>query len=170
MFLRGSAFDTDPQYPALGKVLRSSDDQMQRAEQIHEASCDYFERVSGPNAINARQALRDLLNFARKPLTLPKNDFVGGILEEMARIFPQKVAYVREEGLTALILEGQAEAQKYGLPTIRGEALLVVLMFAFGHGCTDDPLYPWISRTLRDARIADAAVGPAPGEESSNLA
>lgn len=25
-------------------------------------------------------------------------------------------------------------------------------MFSFGHGCTDDPLYPWISRTLRDER------------------
>ena len=40
---------------------------------------------------------------------------------------------------------------------MRGEALVVVLMFAFGHGCTDDPLYPWISRTLKDERI----VGPA---------
>jgi len=28
-------------------------------------------------------------------------------------------------------------------------------MFAFGHGCTNDLLYPWISRTLQDERIAD---------------
>ena len=35
--------------------------------------------------------------------------------------------------------------------------MVVVLMFAFGHGCTDDPLYPWISRTLKNERIVDPA-------------
>jgi len=29
-------------------------------------------------------------------------------------------------------------------------------MFSFGHGCTDDPLYPWISRTLHDERIVNS--------------
>jgi hypothetical protein len=157
MFLCGSAFDTDPQYPALGQVLRSSEDQMQRAEQIHEGFLDYLERVSGPSAANVQKALRDLLIFARKPVALSENDFVGDMLREMARIFPQKVAYTGEEALTALIHEGLAEARKYGFPAVRSKALLVVLMFAFGHGCTEDPLYPWISRTLRDARVVDPA-------------
>ena len=26
----------------------------------------------------------------------------------------------------------------------------------FGHGCADDPLYPWIERTLNDQAIIDA--------------
>lgn len=30
-------------------------------------------------------------------------------------------------------------------------------MFAFGHGCFDDPLYPWIARTLEDDAITDSA-------------
>ena len=34
---------------------------------------------------------------------------------------------------------------------------MVALMFAFGHGCANDPLYPWIANTLRDERIADSA-------------
>jgi hypothetical protein len=157
MFLCGSAFDNDPQYPALGELLRSSEGQMQRAEQIHEGFLDYLERVSGPDAANVRKALRDLLIFARKPVTLSANDFVAGMLQEMTRIFPQKVAYIGEEGLTALIHEGLAEARKYMFPTVRSEAMVVVLMFAFGHGCTYDPLYPWISRTLRDARIVNPA-------------
>ena len=29
-------------------------------------------------------------------------------------------------------------------------------MFAFGHGCCEDPLYPWIARTLTDEKITDA--------------
>ena len=31
--------------------------------------------------------------------------------------------------------------------------MLIALMFAFGAGCSDDPLYPWIAATLRDPRI-----------------
>ncbi len=62
------------------------------------------------------------------------------MLQEMTRIFPQKVAYIGEKGVTMLIHEEYAKAQKYGLPAVRGKALVAVLMFAFGHGCTDDPL------------------------------
>ena len=32
-----------------------------------------------------------------------------------------------------------------------------MLMLAFGHGCADDPLYPWIARTLQDEAITDGA-------------
>ena len=33
----------------------------------------------------------------------------------------------------------------------------MVLKFAFGHACTNDPLYPWILRTLKDQRIVTPA-------------
>ena len=157
MFLYGSGFDTDSQYPAIGEVLNASGDQMLRAEKIYEDVLDYQEKVSGPNNINVRQALEALSIFARMPVTLSTNNFVEGMLGEMNHIFPQKVAYVGEERLIELIHEGQAKARIYGFPTVRGEAMMVALMFAFGHGCTEDPLYPWISRTLQDERIKDSA-------------
>lgn len=34
---------------------------------------------------------------------------------------------------------------------------MIVLMVAFGHGCTEDDLYPWIARTLQNEAITDAA-------------
>jgi hypothetical protein len=154
MFLCGSAFDTDPQYPAVGAVLRASGDQMQRAQQIHELCLDNLGAVSGPGAANVRKALSDLLTYARMPITF-SNDFVADMLQEMNRVFSQKAAYVGEAGLRALIDEGIAEARQYRFETARQRALLVVLKFSFGHGCTDDPLYPWIARTLRDERIVD---------------
>jgi hypothetical protein len=155
MFLCGSAFDTDPQYPAVGKILRASGDQMQKAEQIHEGFLDYLERISGPGAANVRKALADLLVFARTPVTFSSN-FTESILEGIHRVFPLKAAYVGEVGLRALIEEATVEAQRYHFDAGRQRALLVVLKFAFGHGCTDDPLYPWISRTLSDDRIVSA--------------
>src|SRR5207302_7733293 len=134
-----SSFDTDPQYPAIAQVLRSSADQMQRAEQIHEGYLDYLERVSGADAENVHKALKDLLAFARSPVTF-SDDFTADMLREMKRIFPQKAAYVGDAGLRALIDESIEEAREYQFPTNRETALLVVLKFGFGHGCTDDPL------------------------------
>ncbi|WP_133513280.1 hypothetical protein [Candidatus Thiosymbion oneisti] len=158
VLLCGSAFDTDPQYSKMGEVLRASGDQMQRAEQLHESSLDYLEKVSGPGAVNLHNALKELSIFAQMPIRFSSDDFVADMLEEMNNLFPEKVAYIGRGGLTALIEAGRAEAQKYGFSTVRGEALLILLMFTLGHGCTDDPLYPWIARTLRDERIIDQAV------------
>ena len=155
MFLFGSAFDTDPQYPWAGKILQAADDQMERAEQLRDKTLDYQEKVSGPNAANTLQALEKLSAIARRPTNIPSGDFIRGTLAEMSRVFPQKAAYIGEEGLKALIQEAKAEAQKYRLPSVRGETLIMVLMFAFGHGCTADPLYPWIARTLKDERIIE---------------
>ena len=156
-FLSGSGFDTDPQYPEVGKVLRASDHEMVRAEKIHQGYQDYLARVSGPRAANVHTALKGLLSFAQKPPIIPADNFVPFMLGEMRRVFPQKTAYVGEAALTALIHEAAAVAQKYEFPSVREQALIAVLMFAFGHGCTNDPLYPWISNTLRDSRIVDAA-------------
>ena len=153
MFLFGSAFDTDPQYPWAAKILHSSDDQMERAEELWEKVLDYQEKVSGPDEANTRKALEDLSLLARQPVMFSADDFVAGMLQEMTRVFPQKAAYIGEEGLKALIHEGSAQARSYRFPAVRGEALVVGLMFAFGHGCTDDPLYPWIAGTLKDERI-----------------
>jgi hypothetical protein len=156
MFLCGSGFDTDPQYPAVGEVLRASGDQMQRAHQIHELCLDSLGKVAGPRAANVHKALSDLLIYARMPITF-SNDLIADMLAAMHRIFPQKAAYVGEAALKALIHEGIEEARRYGFDTARQRALIVVLKFAFGHGCTDDPLYPWIVRTLQDDRIVDPA-------------
>ncbi len=152
MFLCGSAFDTDPQYPAVGQALRAPGDQMMRAQQIHEWHNDYLRKVSGPDAANVHKALSDLLTLARSPVTIAEDHLVQDLLRGMARVFPQKTAYVGEAGLRALIDEGIAEASQYRFEGARPRALLVILRFAFGHGCTDDPLYPWIERTLKDER------------------
>ena len=154
MFLFGSAFDTDPQYPWAAKILKTPHDQMLRAEQLCEKTIDYQEKVSGPDGTNTRRALRDLLVVAQRPVTFSSDDFVAGMRQEMSRIFPQKAAYIGGEGLTALIQQGRTEARRQRFPA-RGETLVAVLMFAFGHGCTDEPLYPWIASTLNDERIVD---------------
>ncbi len=159
ILLYGSHFDTDPQYPWAGAILadKNSSAEMQRAEKLFDKTLEYQEKVSGPEAVNTRNALSELLVFARKPTTMSPNNFTAEMQQEMRRIFPQKAEYIGEDGLIKLIQKGDAAAQNYRFPTVRGKVLLTALMFAFGHGCTNDLLYPWIERTLRDEKIVDPA-------------
>lgn len=159
MFLFGSDFDTDPQYLKLTEILKRDEDQMQRAEALYGAIDDYHEQVIGSDACYVYHALQALPNFASEYLIFPADIFVTKILSKMKQMYPQKGQYVGNDGLKMLILEGRKEAQKYRFPatTSRGEVLLIALMFSFGHGCTNDPLYPWISQTLHDKKILDPA-------------
>ena len=156
MFLRGTAFDTDPQYHVVGRILRGPGDQMVRAQQIHEEWLEYLEQVSGPGAAHVHGALKDISVFVQQPISYSAENLTAEMLRDMTRLFPQKVAYVGEEALTALIQEGREAARQHGFASPRAAALVVTLMFAFGHGCTDDPLYPWIARTLADEKILDS--------------
>jgi hypothetical protein len=168
-FLFGSGFDSDCQYPWAAEILSSEDDQMQRAERLYAKTLDYQEKVSGPDAVNTRNALKHLATLIQQPAPQFTPDFDADMLAGMTRVFPQKAAYVGESGLRTLIRIGRAEARKYKFPPVRGEGLLVILMFAFGQGCTDDPLYPWIARTLQDERTIDPAGRAERLEEKSRI-
>lgn len=156
-FLFGSDFDTDPQYPWAAQILMGPDEQMQRAEQLYHKIVEYQNRVSGQAAVNTRKALTDLLEWAHGPITFSQSDFEGRMRQEMARIFPRKADFVGDRGMSSLVHSGKTAADKYYFVSPRAQGLVIALMFAFGHGCVDDPLYPWISSTLADPRLADSA-------------
>lgn len=157
IFLRGSDFDSDPRYSDIGKILKTNDEQMQRAEQIHQAMLDYHETVPGPGNINVHNALETLSGIAQRPVSFSPYNFEQDMLKELTNAFPQQADYVGSKKLLALIREGRSKAKTYNFTSIRAEAMLVILMFAFGHGCTNDPLYPWIANTLTDIKITDSA-------------
>ncbi len=155
MHLFGSSFDTDPQYPMFGEILKSPGHEMDRAGQLYAAVGDYLDKVSGENGIHEGRALERFSTVVREPIRYSPEEFEEAMVREMIRIYPQKAVLIGEEGLTVLIREGRQEAHTYGFNTVQAEALVVRLMYGFGHGCTDDPLYPWISRTLKDEKITD---------------
>lgn len=160
MFLFGSAFDTDPQYPWASAILSGKEeDQMRRADALYRKILDYQDKVSGPAGANTLRALRRLLALAgdQGALGPGAGDPADAVRAELARAFPEKAAYIGTPGLAALVSEGCAGARKYRLPAPRGGALMAALMYGFGHGCASDPLYPWIGQTLADERISDPA-------------
>ena len=157
-FLFGSTFDTDPQYYWVTRILRDPSPQMQRSERLYVKILDYQQKVSGYEDVNTLVFLNNLSFWAYQPLNLSANDFVSVMRQEMIYAFPQKAAYLGKDALQALIGESCAAAQKARFPSLRGYALMVWLMYAFGHGCVDDPLYPWIGKTLNDERITEPSV------------
>jgi hypothetical protein len=157
MFQFGSSFGDDPQYPQIARLIESDGNEMQRAERLYEMCINYLDKVAGPDAENTCKALRELLTFTRRPIDFTEDDWQPRLRDTLKQIYPQKAAYSGEGGLGTLFQEAIAEAQKYGFTSVRHRVLMVVLMFAFGHGCTHDPLYPWIERTLTDDKVVDAA-------------
>lgn len=157
MLLFGSHFDTDPQYPWAAEILadRGSGDQMDRAESLYRKSMDYREKVAGPNDAYTLNALRNITVLAKQPLTIPTEDFPVAMLREITLVYPEKAAYVGDQGILALIRKGMDGARMQRFSTPRGIALVILLMFTMGHGCGSDPLYPWIAQTLRDEAIKD---------------
>lgn len=157
MLLFGSHFDTDPQYPWAAEILAGADpdSQMRHAGQLYEQALDYRSKVAGPDDAYTLEALSKISLLASQPLDLSWQGFVPEMLQELAFVYPQKAAYVDNQRLESLILEGIESARTHRFATLRGAALMVVLMLAFGHGCANDPLYPWIGRTLHKQIIAD---------------
>lgn len=151
--MRGSCFDTDPLCWRIADVLHEGHGEMRRARHLHLLSNTYHETVSGPRAINARRALDRMLLFASEPVPIRRDSFTVDLLRLIHGIYPEKAAYVGDEALRALIGQGSHAAQQHGFGA-RGAVLFVTLMFAFGHGCCDDPWYPWIARTLTDPRTS----------------
>lgn len=157
MFMFGGFFDTDPQVPWAGEILNDSRilDQMVRADMLHEKMLDYLDKVAGPENIYTLKALQAIRVVVHESIPFSDETFESGILSEMKKIYPQKCEYLGDPPLINIIHKGIETAKTYSMLTMRGTGLFVVLMFAFGHGFAEDPLFPWVSRTLKDPNIPD---------------
>lgn len=149
-FLFGSGFDGDVQYPWAREALASGDPETQvgRANTLFELSMNANSQIHGPEGAYTRAALEKLQALLSAPPQLRADDFDAAVLAEMARVYPEKHAFVGEEALRSLIETGKTEATARGLSEPGDALLIALLMFAFGQGCLRDPLYPWISRAL----------------------
>ncbi len=153
-FFFGKGFDDDPQIPWAEEVLRRDGftEQMHRAEALYEQCSAYLHEVVGPNGVHARAALQRLVALEDRELSLDRATLVPDALGFLQEIYPQKYAFTGREPLERLVSSAVARAQAiHGFTRPRSILMLVVLMFAFGHRCDEDPLYGWIQRTLTGA-------------------
>ena len=155
--LRGSFFDTDPQYRPFGEALRQGGTEMERAEKLHALSLDYTANVAGAEGENVMAALAALVEFteAPKPDAFPTE--FDAKLETFKKIFPHKVEHMGRLNFGRLVHRSQGVTMRLNAQERWSDWVIMSLMLAFGHGCISDPLYPWISKTLYQT-------GPASGD------
>jgi hypothetical protein len=165
MVMFGSQFDTDPLLPWAEGVLNNESikNQMERADMLHEAMREYLNKVCGPEKKNWFEAMYRLSRMRLEDYPSPGGNFENEIKAGLYNVYPQKCKYPGEDALNHLIGRGKESALSYSISSAQGAALLIVLMFALGHGVTKDPLYPWISQTLEDESVAD------PNEKAKRL-
>lgn len=157
MFMFGSYFDTDPQMQWAIDVLnkKNVDEQMVRANKLFESTNHYMKVVLGSKNEHTYRALKNIRTMAGQPITFDSSHLISGLLESMYHAYPQKFEDVGREVLEELLIESANFAKEHDLNTFRGKMLYGILVFALGRGFSHDPLYPWISRTLRDTAIID---------------
>jgi hypothetical protein len=157
MFMLGSHFDTDPQMCWAAWILQGTwiADQMERAERLREQTAHYLEQVAGVDNAYAVGAFRRLQHLSASAFPDPTADLEFQLMSGMKWVYPEKCAYLGDPPLLAVIDRGIRTAAGLGIAKPRGIALCVALAFAMGHGFADDPLFPWVAKTLSEPGIAD---------------
>ncbi len=156
MFMFGSDFDTDPQYPWAAEVLGGSDaaDQMTRADRLYRKTMHYIEMVAGRDLEYEREALYRIVGPTPVAFTFSAGD-TSGIPAFFRKIYPQKCEYLGDSALEDLAQRGISSAGAYS-GSSRAAMIFAGLMFIFGHGCLSDPQFPWITNTLEKDAEGDA--------------
>jgi len=158
MILLGVDFDTDPQYPLPGKILRdvSIPDQTERADQVYAWLMELLDAAGGPDREYAKQALRQARRIPLEPIAVSSANFEEEIIHRMKENHPEKVDYLGGKVLRNLIPRAIEETKKFSVYSDAGVCLFIGLMFAVGHGFAQDPKYPWIANTLTNPTIVNA--------------
>ena len=150
MLMLGSGFDTDPQLPWAGKTLRGEPgDQLKKADLLYDQFQEYQSAVAGPANAYAFDALARLAGLRLCDLW-DAGESPGSALSAMKSIHSRKFEYVGEPALQRLVEAAMQVARSFGITSQAGIGLLSILMFAAGHECFRDPLFPWISASLLD--------------------
>jgi hypothetical protein len=144
MCILGHHFDRDPQYRALwpeNDVDESG--QMEFARALFRRFRDFHRQCVGEDQVVLSAAIKAILGV---PLpTHGAEDYASGTLR---RCYPQKYDYIGEQNLSDLIANSRDVAESLELISAQGLALVIVLALCFGHGCLENPLYPWIAKRL----------------------
>lgn len=153
MVLLGSAFDTDPVHLVIASRLHGREHEMMRARSMHAEMMKYDADVTSPDSSKLRAGLAALIESARAAAVRADDPQAVAVL---TAAYPAKAAHAGEHGLRELARRATLVAREHGLTSPRAHGVLLVTMFALGHGATHDWSYPSIAAALADHRDAEA--------------
>lgn len=151
MFMLGSEFDTDPQYPWAAEILGDAQtEQMDRADRLYDKLMDYVEKVTVDEHVHS--ATWRLLSVVKFPVVVRSKEDEEAVVRNLARflgwLYPEKYEYSGEPAMRNLILDAITLSDQYFSSVVWGSVLVSTMMFLLGHQCFSDPQFPWIAETL----------------------
>lgn len=159
MFLLGSYFDEDPQWPWIAELLKDEapETTLMRMAPVYDQAMSLLDAMVGPD----HEYLRQTLGVLRQPQifdSLPEAPSFGHrLLLLLQALAPQKYQALGEDPLRHLVRHSYGAAKQHGLTTERGAMIYLALAFILGAGFDRDPLYPWAAVVLADPALADPA-------------
>lgn len=157
--LLGASFATDPMVAWVAPLLVKSANPMAAADELAARSQAHYRAVVGPGFEYELVAIDRCLAIEAKLQTALDSLHGQALVNLLARCYPEKAAYV---GLDTVGLLVERAANACALAGARGfgaGTLLAGLMFILGHGCKDDPQYPWVASAMGRAVQGDVAAG-----------
>lgn len=154
MFLFGSFFDTDPQYPWITQALNNvaGMDQMVRADWLYDRLTDYWVKVAGPENTFTSAALRKLSQTRLEDYVVDLGEPLEGcFLRALPSIYPQKCEYLGQGPLQTLLKKALLVADRHGFTSSDQMFLMATLAFFLGHECTCDPLHGRVRKWVSDS-------------------
>ncbi len=157
MFMLGSYFDSDCQYPWAPRILTDEtiEQQAERADTLFDQLMEFVDMAAGPGREYAIESLTKAGRLDFKELCHVQTGMKADLLSRLRHNYPQKCRFIGEAALNELVEKGRETAQNYSLENDAGIICFTWLMFTLGHGFDRDPLYPWCESILNSEDIDD---------------
>jgi hypothetical protein len=130
---------------------------MLRAELLYEKAKSHLFHAAGSRNEHAKAAMDRALQVSMEHLRKEVSDYPHGMESVFMRMYPEKAECAGTAALAELTRAATRASETAGITESAGRGLIAGLLFGFGHGVLEDPLYPWIARTLSDPLLAPAA-------------
>ncbi len=142
----GWEFETDPQYPWIKETLQRNQhlSQLDSSSELFNATHLYLNNIYGENNKHLISVANKLEQLTLDNIHINKNRFIQDMLVILHDIYPQKCRFTEKESLTKLIEKGiQKSNVDYQFEQPNHIALIIILMFSFGHEFDHNPFYGW---------------------------
>ena len=136
MFILGSDFDKDPQYPWAARQIadKSIPDSLHRIQHAYQSTVTFLNKTVGSDNRFLVKALLRLraYNLDSVPQTSGAR-FRDDICALLAGLYPQKYSFQGNTLLQELITRGAESAKSYGITMNKGIFVYITLMFSYKH-------------------------------------
>lgn len=147
MFL-GIDFPNDPQFYFAKEILEQEEDELLRMRRLHRKAYKFILSSNGPSSSSFHSALKRAasFDFSNKLEQGTSND--SDIVYLLRDLWPEKFKMVGVTNMQEFVEACRINAKAQRLDAGAGHIILSILSFFMGVGCTTDPQYPWLSKSI----------------------